>query len=429
MAQRISKEVIPILSVNFVGLLGYSIVLPLLVFLVTKMGGDAVMYGFIGAVYPVFQLIGSPILGKLSDNIGRKQVLLLSQAGTLLAWILFIVAYFLPAEVNIMGSAEYLITLPLLVLILARAVDGFTGGNISVANAYLSDVSTEENRTRNFSYMSASSSLGFVLGPALAGILAATVLEELLPVFLATGISLITMIMIMVWLPNKEQDDCQPIRHKSVVGRLFGGAHKECNAPVEDKPNNRFKDLLKIKGLGVMLIMYFLTFLAFSLFYSAFPIYSTQKLGWDPSQLGGFLAISSVVIFIVNIFGLPQLNKVLKNFQIVFLGALCLGGAFLLLELDNIAILYVANIILSVGNGLLWPSFMAILSGKGDHTNQGSIMGWGNSMGSLGSVLGLILGGILFKTLGTNVFMIGAVIFFVMGVITLLFLRTKNQAT
>ena len=146
-------SIYPILSVNFVGTLGFSIVLPFLVFLVTKWGGNALIYGIMGATYSFFQLIGAPILGKWSDKIGRRKVLLLSQTGTLLSWVILLIAFFLPVNnllsVNSTLLGEFTLTLPLLVLFLARAADGITGGNVSVANAYLADISSDDNRNAN----------------------------------------------------------------------------------------------------------------------------------------------------------------------------------------------------------------------------------------------------------------------------------------
>jgi DHA1 family tetracycline resistance protein-like MFS transporter len=160
----------PILLVNFVGTLGFSIVLPFLVFLVMKFGGDAIVYGLLAATYPAFQLIGSPILGRWSDTFGRKKVLLLSNVGTSVGWILFLFALFLPAEktfsINIVFIGTFVVIVPLFILFLARAIDGITGGNISVANAYLSDLSSDESRSKNFGKMAISSNLGFILGPA-----------------------------------------------------------------------------------------------------------------------------------------------------------------------------------------------------------------------------------------------------------------------
>src|SRR5215213_4772373 len=143
----------PILLVNFVGTLGFSIVLPFLIFLVMKFGGDAVIYGLLAATYPAFQLIGAPLLGRWSDIYGRKKVLLLSHGGTLSGWIIFLIALFLPVNnllnINSTIIGTFVITLPLAALFLARAIDGLTGGNVSVADAYVADISSDENRSKN----------------------------------------------------------------------------------------------------------------------------------------------------------------------------------------------------------------------------------------------------------------------------------------
>ena len=179
---RARLSVYPVLLVNFSGTLGYSIILPFLIFLVTKLEGDALVYGLLGATYPAFQLIGAPILGRWSDIYGRKRVLFLSQVGTLLSWLIFTAALFLPVTILFDSSPEtdggLVLTLPIVVLFLARAMDGLTGGNVSVANAYLADISTETDRSANFAKMAISSSLGFIVGPALAGVLGATALED-----------------------------------------------------------------------------------------------------------------------------------------------------------------------------------------------------------------------------------------------------------
>ncbi|HEY9486671.1 MAG TPA: MFS transporter, partial [Nitrososphaeraceae archaeon] len=188
----------PLLLINFIGTLGFSIVLPFLVFLVIDFGGNAIIYGILAAMYPAFQLLGAPILGRWSDIYGRKKVLLISHGGTLLGWIFFLFALFLPVENLFNISSPFLgtfvITLPLLILFFARSIDGITGGNISVANAYLADISSDENRSKNFGKMAISSNLGFIVGPALAGILGATIYREILPVMAALILSLITLI-------------------------------------------------------------------------------------------------------------------------------------------------------------------------------------------------------------------------------------------
>jgi len=158
---------LPILLVNFIGTLGFSIVLPFLVFLVTRFGGNAIMFGLLAAVYPAFQLVGAPLLGRWSDTHGRREILLLSQLGTLAAWIIFVVAFFLPVfplfEGNT-GLGMIVLTVPLLVLFIARALDGLTGGNVSVANAYLADVTSEKDRSKNFGKMAVSANFGLDIG-------------------------------------------------------------------------------------------------------------------------------------------------------------------------------------------------------------------------------------------------------------------------
>jgi len=143
----------PILAVNFVGTLGFSIVLPFLIFLVTRFGGNAVIYGIMGATYSAFQLIGAPILGRWSDIYGRRKILLLSQLGTLVSWFIFLAALYLPLDELLKVDSKLLgaftLTLPLVILFFARALDGITGGNVSVANAYLADVTEEDERNEN----------------------------------------------------------------------------------------------------------------------------------------------------------------------------------------------------------------------------------------------------------------------------------------
>src|SRR5919106_1102272 len=198
-------QLFPILLVNFIGTLGFSIVLPFLVFLVKDFGGNAIVFGILSAMYPAFQLIGAPILGRWSDVYGRKKILLISHGGTLVGWMIFLIALFLPInnlfsiDSSIIGT--FVITLPLAALFLARAIDGLTGGNVSVANAYVADISSDENRSKNFGKMAISSNLGFIVGPALAGILVATVYGEVLPVLAALILSLFVLVLTFSILP------------------------------------------------------------------------------------------------------------------------------------------------------------------------------------------------------------------------------------
>ncbi|MEM1135177.1 MAG: MFS transporter [Bacteroidota bacterium] len=403
--------IFPVLLVNFIGMLGYSIVIPILVFMVQKFGGNEFIYGLLGSIYPFFQLIGAPLLGRWSDQIGRKKVLLISQIGTFLAWLFFIVALFLPVmeivSIESPFTGSFLLTLPLIFLFFARALDGLTGGNVSVANAYLSDISTDENRKGNFGKMGSSTSMGFIVGPAMASVLGATVYAELIPVIAAALISLIAIFIIWQYLPESKQDLVSPNLKGFKIAKLFQIEHKECYE-MEHCTDTGFKGVLKQPTIPLLFAIYFFTFLGFSIFYSGFPIYVSGNLGWSPPQLGLFLAISSGIMVFVQGPVLSYLSDKVPDAYLVIFGSLLIGTSFLFLPNGDMVSIYTTNVLLAVGNGLMWPSYLSILSRSGTPKTQGTIQGYASSMGSLASIFGLILGGTLFGILGPQVFFIGA---------------------
>lgn len=413
----LNQSIFPILLVNFIGILGYSIVIPILIFIVIDLGGNGFIYGILGAMYPFFQLIGAPVLGKLSDRVGRKKVLIISQAGTFVAWSLFLLAFILPKinlwEATSEFTGNYIITLPLILIFVARIFDGFTGGNVSVANAYLSDISTDNNRDKNFGMMGASTSLGFVLGPAVAGVLASTFLEEALPIILAALISLIAIFVILFRLPESNPCvvDTGNLSFRS-FRRFFQVEHKECHTGQSNESSNGFRDVLKIDGIPLLYAVYFLTFLAFSLFYAGLPIYASTLLEWSSIELGIFLAYSSAIMILVQGPLLSYLSGKVSSVSCIITGTVLLSLSFYLLSFSSIVIMYIAITFLSLGNGLMWPSFLSVLSKTGTQNLQGAIQGYGNSMGSFASIFGLVLGGVLFESIQTSMFIIGSVIFF-----------------
>ncbi|MFK7756552.1 MAG: MFS transporter [Flavobacteriales bacterium] len=427
------SNIFPILLVNFIGILGYSVVIPILIFIVTDFGGNGFIYGLLGAAYPFFQFIGAPILGKMSDRIGRKKVLIISQLGTFLAWCLFLIAFILPntiiwqQDTEITGS--YMMTLPLICIFIARMFDGFTGGNISVANAYMSDISTDENRSKNFGKMGSSTSLGFVIGPAFAGILASTALGETLPLIIAAVISLIAIFVINFRL--KESNPCVVetggISFKN-FRRFFQVEHKDCytegSESVEEESTLGWRSVLKIEGIPLLYTVYFLNFMAFSLFYAGLPIYVSTILGWSSADLGLFLAYFSFIMVIVQGPVLSWFTTKTSSFNLVILGAALLGIGFVLLYRQDPFILYMAATLMALGNGLMWASFLSVLSSTGSPTKQGAIQGYGSSMGSIASMTGLILGGLLFESIANSVFLIGSGLF---GLIVLLMLLSKRK--
>ena len=421
---------LPILLVNFVGTLGFSIVLPFLVFLVMKFGGNAIVYGLLAATYPAFQLIGSPVLGRWSDIFGRKKVLLLSNAGTSVGWILFLFALFLPFEksfgINFAFLGTFVIIVPLLVLFLARAVDGITGGNISVANAYLADLSSDRTRSKNFGKMAISSNLGFILGPALAGILGGTTYGAILPVLAALILSLATLIVIGFLLSeSKPSSQEMLVPEEGTIRKVFS---QECKAPYSTQKTKKpgLRDVFKLKHISFLLILYFLIFLGFNIYYAAFPTHAANNLKWSVTQLGIFYAVLSGIMVLIQ--G-PVLRKALKKFseeKLVIIGSVILGTNFILFVSNNIVSVGGAVILFAVGNGLMWPSFMSILSRRAGSKLQGAVQGVAGSFGGLASIVGLTLGGFLYNSIGGATFLISAAVILTIFVMSFRLLKKEE---
>ena len=421
----------PLLLINFIGTLGFSIVLPFLVFLVIDFGGNAIVYGILAAVYPAFQLIGAPILGRWSDIYGRKKVLLLSHGGTLVGWIIFLFALFLPVEnlfsINSALIGSLVISLPLIVLFLARALDGITGGNVSVANAYLADVSTDVNRSKNFGKMTISSNLGFIVGPAIAGILGATVYKEILPVLAALFLSLVILIVIGFTLKESKPSTAAAaiqVLEKGNIGKVFAQECKECYKIVNPKKLT-FLDIFKLKHISFLLFLYFFIFLGFNIYYTSFPIHAVVGLKWSITQMGIFYAVLSGMMVLIQ--G-PVLRKALQKFseeKLVIIGSIILGTNFILFVSNETLLIYIAAILFAVGNGLMWPSFMSILTKRAGYVYQGAIQGIASSFGSLASIIGLTIGGLLYNLIGGITFLVSAGIIFVVFIMSFHLLNSK----
>lgn len=401
----------PVLLVNFIGTMGFSIVTPFLVFLVTGYGGDAMMYGIVSATYPVFQFVGSPVLGRWSDNVGRRKVLLLSQVGSFLSWIVFAVALQLPNtpmfELDVGVGSPLFFSLPLVVMILGRALDGLTGGNISVANAYVADISSNRDRSKNFGKMGVSANLGMILGPALASVLGTTPLKESLPVYAAALICFVGVFLILFVLPESKvqiaRQHCEPQSYEEVVGQeprsaLYTDA--ECRVSTWD--------VLKRPHISFVLTLQFVTLLAFNFFYTAFPMHAVHALEWTMPRMGLFFTSLSAMLVIMQGPVLARLSQHFDEKPLILAGLPILGVNFLLMGSHDDTLVVLASVLFAVGNGIMWPSMVALIAKITEDRVQGLVQGLSGSTMSLASVIGLLAGGLLYEIIASTTFWLAA---------------------
>ena len=177
-----NKPLFSIFLIVFIDMLGFGLILPLLPYYAETFGASDTVIGLLVASYAAAQLIGAPLLGRLSDRFGRRPILLISLVGTLLGFLL-------------LGFAS-----TLFILFAARILDGITGGNISVAQAYISDVTDSKNRAKGLGMIGAAFGLGFIIGPATGGLLSQW--GYAVPAFAAAGLVAINLLMVALWLPE-----------------------------------------------------------------------------------------------------------------------------------------------------------------------------------------------------------------------------------
>jgi MFS family permease len=210
-----TKSLIPAFLLTFVNVLGFSILMPILPFLVEHYGAPKWVFGLLLTLYSAFQFIGAPILGAMSDAQGRKPILIISQAGTLLSWFVFVVALVSP-EYKLFGFV-----LPLWIIAFSRILDGVTGGNTSVANAYVADITTRDQKGYVFGYLGGIAGLGMIIGPGLGGLSASTSWGFLGTILLSIAISIITLISIIFWLKESHPVNKRTVRVKQSIWKTL----------------------------------------------------------------------------------------------------------------------------------------------------------------------------------------------------------------
>jgi MFS family permease len=246
----------------------------------------------------------------------------------------------------------------------------------------------------------------------LAGILGGTLNGELLPVLAALLLSIVTILVIgLLFRESRPKSSPILISQEGTIRKVFVQECKDCYPP-DSAVNLKFRDVFKLKDAAFLLALYFLIFLAFNVYYSSFPTHAATSLQWSVTQLGIFYAVlSGIMVFIQG----PVLKKALKKFseeKLVILGSVILGTNFVLFFSNNIISISIAVVLFAVGNGLMWPSFMSLLSKRAGTIHQGAVQGIAGSFGGVASIIGLITGGVLYNSIGAATFLVSAAIIF-----------------
>lgn len=362
---RNNKSLLTIFLIVFIDLLGFGIILPLLPYIAEKYSAGPLQIGLLTATYSFFQLIASPILGKLSDRYGRKKLLIISQFGSAIGYLIL----------GLSGN------LPL--LFLSRIIDGITGGNISIAQAYIADVTTKENRARGMGIIGAAFGLGFIFGPAIGGSLSKFSYSA--PAYFATAVSLLTVLTTIFFL-------------KETINE------KEAKKSPKTKLNlKEFQRILSIYPIGILIITFFVINLASSIQQGNFALWTEKTFNYGPSENGWLFAYIGILAVFVQLKVLPFLAKKFDEKTILYISLFFMFIGLSLIPLIPFPnFLYVSLFFLPFGYGLSNPTIQALASKNVPKEEYGGTLGFLQSAGSLGRIIGPIIGGVIFQSFGKD---------------------------
>lgn len=347
-------------------LIGFGMLLPLLPFYAQKLHASPAEVGLLFSSYSLAQLLFSPLLGWLSDRIGRRPVMLASILGSAAAHLMFALA----------GSFS--------MLVVARSLAGVAASNYSIAQAYMADVSTAGNRAKAMGLVGAAFGIGFVLGPALGSILSLMPYGPRAVPLTAAALSGINFLFALLWLPEslprevRERRQSQPWIDPASFGRMWR------NAP--------------LRGL---MVLFFLVMFCFSLFEATLALYCQHRLHFDEHQTSLLFVFVGVVLVVVQGGLLGRLIRRFGERRLILGGiAFMAVGLAALPAWPSLGLLLASLLLLAVGSGVHNPSTLSLLSQITDPESQGSTIGLSRSFGALARTLGPVTGTWIFGRVG-----------------------------
>jgi len=340
----------------FIDLLGFGMVIPILPLYAREFGTGEVMNGFLIGIYSFMQLLAAPLLGRLSDRVGRRPVLMASLLGTALGFFL-------------LGSAG-----SLLMLFVARMVDGITGGTVITAQAYIADVTPREDRAKAMGLIGVAFGLGFVFGPAIGGVMSHFSVEA--PFYFAGAMALLNTVLVYVRLPES--------------------LPPEARAPVDPSQEGVRAVFRHSRQLPRLLLSYFLVVTGFSIMTTNFALFTLARFGYDEAKNGYLFAFIGVISVIVQGGILRRMLRRQSERRVALVGAVFLTAGLALLPVSaTLAMLLVMLAVIGTGNSLLTPTLTGLSSRMAAARWQGRVMGLMQAAASLARCIGPWVGGVL----------------------------------
>ena len=349
-------RLLPILGVTFIDIVGFSMMIPMLPYFVTHFGASAAVVGLLMATFSFCQFVAAPIWGMISDRAGRKIVLIVSQIGATIGWAMLGLAP---------KIAVPLAVAPIAVVFVARVIEGISGGNISITQAYVADLVTPKERSRAFGMIGAMFAAGMVFGPAAGGILFAK-FGFAMPFFVAAGLQFLTLVITIVMLPESRSRGNEEDRFslRSVLSS-FG------------KPK-----LARIlwQKLAVSLALYG--------WFAVFALYFQRQLGFSLTQTDYFFSIFAVFNVLNNAVVVGRVSARLGDRGMSNVGLAVLVCGFAVLPfVHEIVLMALTMLLFSFGMALANTGIVALISNTASDREQGRVLGTSSSLDSLSGML------------------------------------------
>jgi len=364
--RRASRVLGIVFMTVFLDLVGFGIVIPLFPFYVKSMGGTARTVGFLFSCFSFTQLIATPLLGRLSDRVGRRRVILVSLLGNAIAMVLFALA-----------TSQLLLPL----LFASRILAGGTAGNLAACQATVADVTTGDQRTRGMGRLGAGIGLGLVLGPVIGSTLSH--FGPWAPPLGAAALATLDLVAAFFWMPETRQ---------IVPG---DSAAK--------KPNATLATILGQRRLLTVLGLYFCTFLYMTTMQVALALLTKERLGWGEREIGAVFGGYGAITFLVQGVLISRISNVFGPLRTVTISALLSAVGLATIALAHRSgPLLVGLFILALGLGITQPLLSSIASELAGAERRGAVLGFAQSAGGLARTIGPTLSGFLYVGLGAG---------------------------